>query len=609
MHPIAASDLSASLQRACAGLAGLQQRSGLFPGDIEQGTAATSQTVIVLARLGALDPDFAEEALRWLAASSLPDGSMPSYPGAGFASFADTCCAYAAFVAAGRTDQDPRAMRLRACIEARGGLAAADALTQVFLALAGLVSPALLPKPQIGHVLVPAIERHVGRTFVVYYGTTLTYILPGILHGLAHPNAAALGAWESAARQRIIDFLLARQNPEGNWAGSQWLTSMAAACLYLLGMPTHHPAIARALDSLRRLRRRNAQGAFMIPLNAEVWNTAMALRVLHDAGAPGLDEVHRLGVDALLAAQSDLAAPGDWINARANMPRSGGWSFESGNLLLSDTDTTAMVLWTLSAWRQKDEVARALNRGAAWLRAMQNPDGSWGAFAYGHRTPPVGPLFRNMPTPPTGLLDTARFFLKPPIEFTDHGTADLTSRVIGALGMLGTSADSPMVQRAVAFIRAQRDGDVWWGRWTTNYLAATGFILHGLRHAGVDLRADWVQRAVAWVLGHQNSDGGFGEQNESYANPALAGQGPSNAYLTGIVAQGLCCAGLGRTEAVSRAARYLMDTQRDDGLWTERQAVQTVVPPEQFYKNFVNTQTAPIAALARVGRALRGDDA
>src|SRR3989304_3251948 len=41
-----------------------------------------------------------------------------------------------------------------------------------------------------------------------------------------------------------------------------------------------------------------------------------------------------------------------------------------------------------------------------------------------------------------------------------------------------------------------------------------------------------VRRAVRWLVDKQNGDGGWGETCESYADPGLAGEGPSTASQT-----------------------------------------------------------------------------
>jgi squalene-hopene/tetraprenyl-beta-curcumene cyclase len=588
--------LDTTLDRASKALLERQHADGHFDGDIDQGTGATAQVVILESYLGVLDPNDAREAARWLSTRMQPDGGFLAYPHAAFSTLTETCTAYGALAVAGIDAEDPRRLRMRGWIDRNGGFEAADPITQAYLVMAGVLPARALPKVRIEHVLLPGIAEHVVRSFMLFYGVTLAFIVPGLLHGLAGGRRS----WVTRRAARwIVDYLLNHQNPEGNWAGSQWVTSMALACLKALGVGIEHDAMMRGLASLKRLKRHTSEGLSVISLDADVWDTAMALRVLHRArGSKGsVAEWERRAIDYLLGQQSNVAAPADWTNARPGAPRSGGWAFESGNPLSTDTDTTSVVLLALSSYDADPVVQQALRRGTAWLLSMQHEAGGFGAFSRPTRVAPPAPMFMKRPEPPKGPLAIASFFAKPPFEFVETPSADLTSRVVCALTQMGTIGEEP-TQRAIEYLLSQQLGDAWWGRWSTNYLAATSFVLIGLAAAKAD-DVPAMQRAVAWIERHQNEDGGFGEVNESYEKPELAGHGPSNAYVTGLVLSALCVTGHGHSRAATRAARHLAATQRSDGLWEEIQAVQSMAPPEMFYLNFVNYQTAPIEGLAQ----------
>jgi len=606
---IAMNEIEAALARACAALLRHQHPDGRFDGDIDQGTGPTAQTVILERFLGVLDPRDAEAACQWLWTRVQTDGGYLAYPGASFSTMTETCGVYAAFVAAGLAEDDPRRVRVRGWIDRHGGMRAADPLTQVFLVLGGALPAGALPEARIEQVLLPGMAGHVGRAFQLFYGITLAYILPALLHGLRR-RGEPRSALTLRAEQKIVEHLLVRQNPGGNWAGSQWVTGLALASLVVLGVPADHDAVTRGLACLRRLRRPGPEGLQIISLNADVWNTAMSLRVLRRAGvadrpdAVAPDGWTRRAIDYLLAGQAAVASPVDWTNTGGAAPRCGGWAFESENPLSTDCDSTSVVLLALADYRALEGVDVAMRRGFQWLLSMQHAAGGFGAFGRPTRVAPPGPLFLRQPEAPKGLLALARFFARPPFEFVEIPTADLTGRVVCALATVEPGAAA--LVGAVRFLHDQQWGDKWWGRWTTNYLAGTSFVALGLLAAGVAPDSPALARALAWTLARQNADGGFGEVNESYADPGLAGRGPSNAYITGLVLQTLCAAGLAGTQAAALASRYLVVNQGPDGLWEEFQAVQSMAPPELFYKNFVNFQTAPIEALAVYCAAKRG---
>jgi squalene-hopene/tetraprenyl-beta-curcumene cyclase len=83
------------------------------------------------------------------------------------------------------------------------------------------------------------------------------------------------------------------------------------------------------------------------------------------------------------------------------------------------------------------------------------------------------------------------------------------------------------------------------------------------------MRAPWVQRAVRWLVAHQNTDGGWGETLESYTDVSLAGLGPSTPTQTAWALLGLFAAGYTTGPVVERGIDYLLRTQTADGSWTD----------------------------------------
>ncbi len=128
----------------------------------------------------------------------------------------------------------------------------------------------------------------------------------------------------------------------------------------------------------------------------------------------------------LAAAKIKLCGPGDWmLKTPGVMP--GGWAFEFRNDFYPDVDDTAFVLMALQRvdYPDKARMEAATRRGLAWLLAMQNDDGGWGAFDH----------------------NNDRQFLCQ-IPFADHNamidpsTADVTARVVECLGRYGWPVNS-----------------------------------------------------------------------------------------------------------------------------------------------------------------------
>ena len=114
-----------------------------------------------------------------------------------------------------------------------------------------------------------------------------------------------------------------------------------------------------------------------------------------------------------------------------------------------------------------------------------------------------------------------------------------------------------------------------------------------------------IRRAVRWLEGCQNPDGGWGEDMRSYTDPAWIGRGTSTASQTAWALLALLAAGE-RSPAVERGVRWLAGTQRPDGTWDEPQFTGTGFPGD-FYLNYhLYRLVFPVSALGRFVRGGHG---
>src|SRR5207253_4959184 len=81
------------------------------------------------------------------------------------------------------------------------------------------------------------------------------------------------------------------------------------------------------------------------PCFSPVWDTALALNALADAGLSGRHEALRRGSTWLV--EREVRRPGDWSLANPGL-EPGGWFFEYRNGFYPDIDDTAMVLMALA---------------------------------------------------------------------------------------------------------------------------------------------------------------------------------------------------------------------------------------------------------------------
>src|SRR5260221_6274552 len=97
--------------------------------------------------------------------------------------------------------------------------------------------------------------------------------------------------------RRSAEWVLARQEADGGWGGIQppWVYSILA--LHLLGYPMEHPSLRAAVAGLAGVfvRERAPDGVVrrLEACQLPVWDTALALIALRDAGVPGRDEAVR----------------------------------------------------------------------------------------------------------------------------------------------------------------------------------------------------------------------------------------------------------------------------------------------------------------------------
>src|SRR5262249_7877631 len=248
-----------------------------------------------------------------------------------------------------------------------------------------------------------------------------------------------------------------------------------------------------------------------------------------------------------------------------------------------DLDDSAVVLMALEKIRglEPDRARRAKELGLGWCLGMQGSDGGWGSFD----------------------ADNNRLYLNN-IPFADHGalldpsTEDLTGRTLELLGTFGYGCDFEAARRGIQFVRrTQRHDGPWYGRWGANYIYGTWSVLRGLRAIGENMKQEYVQRAVRWLLSHQNPDGGWGETLESYDNPELAGKGDSLPSQTAWALLGRFAAGGMSGQAVGNGVAYLLRTQLADGSWDDPLWNATGFPRVFFLKYHYYPKYFPLWAL------------
>ncbi len=609
-----------ALDRAVTHLLGLQHPDGWWQGELETNVTMEAEDLLLREFLGIRGATLTAETARWIRSKQRADGSWATFYG-GPADLSTTVEAYAALRLAG---DPPEADWMRSAAESvlgAGGLERTRVFSRMWLAMVGLWSwdelPALPPEmiflPRWFPLNVYDFACWARQTMVPL--TVVSALRPsrpvpfdlaelrtgarrpeldprrgvpaalGRLDGLLHRYARRpLRPLRRLAMRRAAEWIVARQEADGSWGGIQppWVYSVVA--LHLLGYPLDHPVLRAALAGLEgfTVREPGPDGTVrrLEACQSPVWDTALAVIALRDAGVPADTAALVRAADWL--AGEEIRVRGDWAVRRPSLA-AGGWAFEFANDLYPDTDDTAEVVLALRrvSGAAADRRRAAVDRGIAWVIGMQSADGGWGAFDADN----TRRLTEKLPFFDFGAV------IDPP-------SADVTAHVVEMLAADGL-AGHPAARRGVEWLLAHQEADgSWFGRWGANHVYGTGAVLPGLVACGLSPDAGPVRQAVRWLERVQNADGGWGEDLRSYRDSSWVGKGASTASQTAWALLALLAAGE-RSAAVRRGVDWLVRTQRPDGSWDEPYFTGTGFPGDFYINYHLYRQVFPVSALGR----------
>ena len=132
-----------------------------------------------------------------------------------------------------------------------------------------------------------------------------------------------------------------------------------------------------------------------------------------------------------------------------------------------------------------------------------------------------------------------------------------------------------------------------------NYIYGTGAVLPALIAAGVPAKDPRVADGARWLLEHQNTDGGWGEDLRSYVEPGWHGRGASTASQTAWALLGLLAAGERDHPATERGVDWLVRNQTADGTWDEPWFTGTGFPWDFSLNYHLYRHVFPLTALGR----------
>ncbi len=625
--------LDRSIERSREFLLSCQDEEGYWVDELEANVTISAELIFFMHFTDWLDSVKQDQIVKYILHLQREDGSWPLFYG-GLCDINSTVEAYMALKMAGLPADQEEMVRARQAIFANGGIKKTRVFTKMFLAMFGQVSWDDCPAVPVEIILFPH-----GFFFNIYEisswsrGTVVPLSVVRSLEPVHElpagrdvqelftekdgdldfkPDGLPFTSWRNTfiyldrfiktigkfpwkplrkkALRKVEQWTLEHQEDQGDWGGIQPAMFNALLALHLLGYPKDHPACVKGMEAVDRFMLEKDGRLWMQACISPLWDTAIAANALLDSGLPSDHPALVKAGEWIINKQ--VIKRGDW-QVKNPGAEPGGWAFEFYNELYPDTDDTAEILLFLNRIEIADnrwklsECHRAIN----WLLSMQCKSGGWGAFD----------------------VDNDKEVLNE-IPFADHKalldppTVDVTGRILWMLSKWGFKKQHPQVQRAIQFVKERQEIDgCWFGRWGVNYIYGTFLALNGLCAIGEDMKAPFSRKAVRWLEGHQNEDGGWGETCQSYQEPSLRGRGKSTASQTAWALLGLIAADEAENPAVERGVRYLIKTQKDSGdfsgSWWEDEFTGTGFPIHFFIKYHMYQHFFPLMALSRYRQA------
>lgn len=608
-----------ALARGRDRLLALQTGAGWWKAELETNVTMEAEDLLLRQFLGRLDPTVLRDTAAWIRSQQDADGGWAIFHG-GPPDLSATIEAYTALRLAGDPADAAHMRRAAALVQELGGIERSRVFTRIWLALFGEWPWERLPALPPEVILLPSWFPLNVYDFASWARQTIVPLCVVASFRPRRPLGFGLaelrtGRWERerlplrtwGGRFQALDralhlyerrplgplrrhalalcaeWILRRQEADGCWGGIQppWVYSILA--LHLLGYPLDHPALAKGWDALESFAVREDGVRRFEACQSPVWDTALAMVALRDAGVDRAHPALVRGGEWLLG--QEIRVPGDWAVRRPSLPP-GGWAFEFENDNYPDIDDTAEVILALrAAGADRARVEGAVRRAIDWTLGMQCKDGGWAAFDVDNTQPLCGQL---------PFCDFG--------EVIDPPSADVTAHVIEMLAEEGRADDPRCHAGREWLLRHQEPDGSWFGRWGANYVYGTGAAVPALVRTGVAPDHPAIRRAVRWLESRQNPDGGWGEDLRSYVDPAWRGRGKSTASQTAWALLALLAAGE-RGPVAARGIEWLAATQLPNGDWEEPEFTGTGFPGDFYIRYHLYRLHFPVMAL---GRWVRG---
>ena len=328
--------------------------------------------------------------------------------------------------------------------------------------------------------------------------TVVSYALPALIavglvrHRMRPSRCPLTRALRNRLASRLVSVARRMQPGHGGYEEAIPLTAFVVMCIHAAGH-AEDEIVTRGLRFLKSSVRED--GSWPIDTDLATWVTTLSVRAL--AACPG-DDLAQLPLERLRPWLIDQQS-GSMHPLTFGAP--GGWAWTDLEGAMPDADDTAGVLLALRRLPPMDgESLAAATKGIAWLLDLQNADGGIPTFSRGWGRLPFD---RSCP-------DISAHTLQAFAEWQNDVDDRLRQRIHKATHGILRYLDA-----------AQRTDGAWVPLWFGNETApreenpvyGTSRVVVALaaaRDKEIDVPEHLFQRAIEWMQGAQNEDGGWG---------------------------------------------------------------------------------------------------
>lgn len=628
-----------------------QEADGHWHYPLDDNVTMSAEYIMFLRWMNENDERLITRLAQSILSQQLPDGGWPLWHG-GPGNLSNAIECYFALRLAGFSPDDEALIKARRFIHSHGGIPQCRVFTRIWLSLFELypwegipiIPPEIMLAPRgtpfnilefsywSRSVIIPlTILFHKKRTYKTGFTLDELYAKPEDKKNLEYPEPLPVDdSWMQKPRfyqmnwinfeqvfvslnhavgfynrhspvkplrknalQLAENWILEHQDESGDWAGIQPAMINSVMALFSLGYKKESEPVRKGLEAIRRITRgvspqirkhahETTETATLQSCVSPVWDTALAALALLDSGVSPEDE--RLQKAKKWLWEHRITRRSDWMQ-KSKLHKDldfFAWCFQYHNDFFPDLDDSTVVLLVLHRMGMtREELLPGLN----WIFSMQNSDGGWGTFDRDNNA---------------HILNEIPFAdLK---SLIDPSNPDVTGHILETLGEMGLGQERA-VQKCIRWLKkTQRPDGSWFGRWGVHTLYGTSAVLVGLMKCGESLQADYIQKALRFIVDSQNEDGGWGEDCDNYTPHVETAVGKSTPSQTAwaLLALNACQSGQEKFQnEMQKAFRFLESKRVFDG-FEEKEFTGTGFPLHFYLRYDGYRNYWPLIAMGRI---------